>query len=114
MERVLAPTQAQAPHAAPMVFWCPCDSNRIQCESINQELERWPNVWMSTTPPHPVLVLLLPNHLGYKGPTMVKHILCLEPSLWVWALERLWTRIILSGEGAPSPAQLLLKALNPL
>ena len=39
-----------------------------------------------TTPPHPVPVLLLANQLGYRGPTIVKLVLCLEPSLWAWAL----------------------------
>ena len=40
-----------------------------------------------TTPPHPVLVLVLVNLLGYRGPTIVKPVLCLEPSQWVWALD---------------------------
>ena len=39
-----------------------------------------------TTPPHPVLVLLLVDLLGYRGPTIVKPVLCLEPSQWAWAL----------------------------
>ena len=39
-----------------------------------------------TTPPHPVPVLLLANLLGYRGPTIVKPVLCLEPSPWAWAL----------------------------
>ena len=37
-----------------------------------------------TTPPHPVIVLLLTNLLGYRGPTIVKSVPCLEPSPWVW------------------------------
>ena len=39
-----------------------------------------------TTPPHPVPVLLLVNLLGYRGPNIVKPVLCLEPSPWDWAL----------------------------
>ena len=39
-----------------------------------------------TTPPPPVLMLLLTNLLGYKGPTIVKPILCLELSQWTRAL----------------------------
>ena len=79
---------------APMVIWCPRNSNRIQCESTNQEWERWPNVWMNTLlnaryyyNPHSVLVLLLVNLLGNRGPTRGKHVFCLEPSQWVWALN---------------------------
>ena len=34
----------------------------------------------TTTPPHPVLVLLLADLLGYRGPTIVKPVICLEPS----------------------------------
>ena len=33
-----------------------------------------------TIPPPPVLMLLLTNLLGYRGPTIVKPVLCLEPS----------------------------------
>ena len=33
-----------------------------------------------TIPPPPVLMLLLTNLLGYKGPPIVKPVLCLEPS----------------------------------
>ena len=36
--------------------------------------------------PYPVPVLLLANLLGYRGPTIAKDVLCLEPSLWAWAL----------------------------
>ena len=39
-----------------------------------------------TTPPHPEPVLHSVNLLGYMDPTIVKHILCLEPSPWAWAL----------------------------
>ena len=39
-----------------------------------------------TTPPLPVCLLLLDNLLGYRGPTTVKPALCLDPTLWVWAL----------------------------
>ena len=35
-----------------------------------------------TTLPPPVLVLFLINLLGYKGPIIVKPVLCLEPSQW--------------------------------
>ena len=38
------------------------------------------------TPHHCVPVLLIANLLGYRGPTMVKPALCLEPSPWAWAL----------------------------
>ena len=31
-------------------------------------------------------MLLIANLLGYRGPTIVKPVLCLEPSQWVWAL----------------------------
>ena len=41
-----------------------------------------------TTPPPPVLMLLLTNLLGYKGPTIVKPVLCLESGQWAWALDR--------------------------
>ena len=40
-----------------------------------------------TTLPHPLLVLILGNLLGYRGPTIVKPVLCLEPSQWVWAMS---------------------------
>ena len=39
-----------------------------------------------TTPPHPVPVLLLANLLGYRGPTIVKPVLCLGPSPFAWVL----------------------------
>ena len=50
---------------------------------------RWVPYWMLdiTTPPHPVLVLLLANLLGYRGPTIVKPVLCLETGQWAWALD---------------------------
>ena len=35
-----------------------------------------------TTPPHPVLFLV--NLLGYRGPTIVKPVPCLEPSPLAW------------------------------
>ena len=35
---------------------------------------------------NPVLVLLLVKLLGYGGPTIVKHVLCLESSQYAWAL----------------------------
>ena len=36
-----------------------------------------------TAPPHAIPVLHLANLLGYRGPTIVKPVLCLEPSQWV-------------------------------
>ena len=39
-----------------------------------------------TIPPPPVLMLLLTNLLRYKGPPIVKPVLCLEPSQWLRAL----------------------------
>ena len=53
-------------------------------------------------PVHPVLVLLLINLLGYKGPTIVKPVLCLELGPWARALGWLQTVTTLSGGGAPS------------
>ena len=38
------------------------------------------------TPP-PVLMLLLTNLLGYRGPTIVKPVLCLKSRQGAWALE---------------------------
>ena len=40
-----------------------------------------------TTPPPPILMLLLTNLLGYKGPTIVKPVLCLESGQWARALD---------------------------
>ena len=39
-----------------------------------------------TTFPHSVLMLLLTNLLGYKGPIIVKPVLCLERNQWARAL----------------------------
>ena len=35
----------------------------------------------------PVLMLLLTNLLGYKGPTIGKPVLCLESGQWAWSLD---------------------------
>ena len=39
-----------------------------------------------TMPPFPVLMLVLAILLGYRGPTIVKPVLCLEPSQWDGAM----------------------------
>ena len=57
-----------------------------------------------TIPPYPVPVLLLANLVGYRGPTIVKYVLCLGPSIWVGALARLWTGMTLPGGGVLSAA----------
>ena len=64
----------------PMVIWCPWNSNRIQCESTLLNARYYYT-------PHPVLVLLLVNLLRYRGPTIVKPVLCLEPGQWAWTLN---------------------------
>ena len=43
-------------------------------------------LYITTTPP-PVLTLLLTNLPGYRGPTIVKPVLCLESDQWAWAVE---------------------------
>ena len=60
-------------------------SNNTQYELTNQNWEWWPNVWMSTLlnaryyyTPAPVVILLFTNLLGYRGPTIVKPVPCLE------------------------------------
>ena len=40
-----------------------------------------------TTPPPPIPMLPLTNLLGYRGPILVKPVLCLESGSWAWALD---------------------------
>ena len=68
-------------------------SNSTQYESTNQEWEWWPNVWMSIllharyhyTSSSCAYIAF--NLLGYRGPTIAKPVLCLEPGQWAWALD---------------------------
>ena len=64
------------------------------------------------TPP-PVLMLLLTNRLGYKGPTIVKPVLCLEPSQWARALGGSRQELYYLVE-VPPPLPSLYETLSPL
>ena len=70
------------------------NSNTTQYESTNQEWERWPNIWMSILlnagyyyTPSSCTYVVFTNLLGYRDPTIVKPVLCLEPGQWAWALD---------------------------
>ena len=65
-----------------------------------------------TTPPPPVLMLVLTNLLGYRGPTIVKPVLCLESGPWAWALDDSRQELCCL-VGVPPPLPSLYKNLEP-
>ena len=90
---VLAPTWGQSP--VPTVILkplkiqiTPSRSQWIRSES-NDLMSGWvPYLILDiTTPPPPVVMLLFTNLLGYRGPTIVKPVLCLESGQWALALD---------------------------
>ena len=84
-------------------------SQPIRSES-NDVMSGWVPYWMLdiTTPPHPVLVLLLANLLGYRGPTIVKCSLSRAKHMGLGPGEAL-EGTTASGGGAPSLAKPLKK-----